>query len=136
MAYEQANDGLGTTATIATMAKMASGQGFAYSNNVGGVALSLQYSDGLGATTKRTDGGQDVTVASGSSSSSIGLTYSVDALTVFGGSGSEGQADGKEINHATLGATYAFGPAAVGYQLNDEDDSAGNLCLRWVDSFT
>ena len=124
MAYEQANDGLGTTATPATMAKMASGQGFAYSNNVGGVALSLQFSDGLGASTDRTDGGQDTTVASTNSSSSVGLTYSMDAITVFGGVGNEGQGDGKELDHATLGATYAFGPATVGYQLNDEDDTA------------
>ena len=123
-AYEEANDGLGTTATKANMAKMASGQGFAYSNNVGDVALSIQYSDDLGATTNRTDGGQDTTAASKNSSSSVGLTYSMDAITVFGGVGTEGQSDGKELDHATLGATYAFGPATVGYQLNDEDDSA------------
>ena len=30
MAYEQANDGLGNASNIATMAKMSSGQGFAY----------------------------------------------------------------------------------------------------------
>ena len=124
MAYEQANDGLGNAANIATMAKMSSGQGFAYSNNVGGVAVSLQYSDGLGATTNRTDGNPDKTAASTNSSSSIGVTYSMDAITVFGGAGTEGQADGKEIDHSTLGATYAFGPATIGYQLNDEDDSA------------
>ena len=126
MAYEQANDGLGTTAVIATMAKMSSGQGFAYSNNVGGAAVSLQYSDGLGATTDRTDGGQDTTIASTNSSSSIGITYAVEdmGLTVFGGVGSEGQADGKEIDHTTKGFTYAYGPATFGYQLNDEDDSA------------
>ncbi|MDC3155917.1 porin [Candidatus Pelagibacter sp.] len=126
MAYEQANDGLGTTATKAVMAKMSSGTGFAYSNTVGGAAVSLQYSDGLGASTNRTDGGQDTTVASTNSSSSIGITYAVEdmGLTVFGGVGSEGQADGKEIDHSTIGATYAFGPATVGYQLNDEDDSA------------
>ena len=124
MAYEQANDGLGNAANIATMAKMASGQGFAYSNNVGDIAVSLQYSDGLGATTNRTDGNRDQTVASTNGSTSIGLTYSMDAITVFGGTGVEGQADGNELDHATLGATYAFGPATIGYQLNDEDDSA------------
>ena len=125
-AYEEANDGLGTTATKAVMAKMSSGTGFAYSNTVGGAAVSLQYSDGLGASTNRTDGGQDTTVASTNSSSSIGITYAVEdmGLTVFGGVGSEGQGDGKEIDHSTLGATYAFGPATVGYQLNDEDDTA------------
>ena len=124
MAYEQANDGLGNASNIATMAKMASGQGFAYSNTVGGIALSLQYSDGLGAKTKRTDGNPDKTVASTNGSSSVGATYSMDAITVFGGVGTEGQADGKELDHTTLGATYAFGPATIGYQLNDEDDSA------------
>ena len=123
-AYEEANDGLGTSGNIATMAKMASGQGFAYSNNVGDIALSIQFSDSLGATTNRTDGGQDTTASSANSSSSIGLTYSMDAITVFGGVGTEGQSDGKELDHTTLGATYAFGPATVGYQLNDEDDSA------------
>ena len=124
MAYEQANDGLGNASNIATMAKMQSGQGFAYSNTIGDIAVSLQYSDGLGATTDRTDGNPDKTVASTNSSSSIGLTYSMDAITVFGGVGTEGQADGKELDHTTLGATYAFGPATIGYQLNDEDDSA------------
>ena len=48
----------------------------------------------------------------------------MDAITVFGGVGTEGQADGKELDHSTIGATYAFGPATVGYQINDEDDSA------------
>jgi outer membrane protein OmpU len=125
-AYEQANDGLGTSGTKATMAKMASGQGFGYETSVGGASISIGYSDGLGATGNRSDGGQDTSTASTDSSSSIGITYAVDdlGLTVFGGVGSEGQADGKEIDHSTLGATYAFGPATFGYQLNDEDDSA------------
>ena len=126
MAYEQANDGLGTTATPATMAKMASGAGFGYSTNVGGASVSIGYSDNLGATTDRTDGGQDTTATSVDSSSSIAVTYAVEdmGLTVFGGVGEEGQADGKELDHSTIGATYAFGPATVGYQINDEDDSA------------
>ena len=125
-AYEEANDGLGTTATAATMAKMASGAGFGYSTSVGGAAISIGYSDGLGATTNRSDGGQDTTVASTDSSSSVAVTYAVEdlGLTVFGGVGSEGQADGKELDHNTIGATYAFGPATVGYQVNEEDDSA------------
>ena len=125
-AYEQANDGLGTTATAATMAKMASGAGFGYSTTVGGASISIGYSDNLGATTNRSDGGQDTTATSVDSSSSVAVTYAVEdmGLTVFGGVGTEGQADGKELDHATFGATYAFGPATVGYQLNDEDDSA------------
>ena len=126
MAYEQANDGLGTTATPATMAKMASGAGFGYSTTVGGASVSVGYSDNLGATTNRSDGAQDTTATSVDSSSSVAVTYAVEdmGLTVFGGVGTEGQADGKELDHSTIGATYAFGPATVGYQINDEDDSA------------
>ena len=127
-AYEEANDGLGTSATAATMAKMASGQGFGYSTTVGGASIGIGYSDGLGATTNRSDGSQDTTVASTDSSSSVAVTYAVEdlGLTVFGGVGTEGQADGKELDHSTIGATYAFGPATVGYQINDEDDSAAS----------
>ena len=125
-AYEQANDGLGTSATAATMAKMASGAGFGYSTTVGGASVSVGWSDNLGATNDRSDGSQDTTSASVDSSSSVAVTYAVEdmGLTVFGGVGEEGQADGKELDHSTIGATYAFGPATVGYQINDEDDSA------------
>ena len=127
-AYEEANDGLGTTATAATMAKMASGAGFGYSTSVGGASISIGYSDNLGATTNRSDGSQDTTATSVDSSSSVAITYPVEdmGLTVFGGVGTEGQADGKELDHSTIGATYAFGPATVGYQINDEDDSAAS----------
>jgi outer membrane protein OmpU len=125
-AYEEANDGLGTSATAATMAKMASGAGFGYSTSVGGASISIGYSDNLGATTNRSDGSQDTTATSVDSSSSVAITYPVEdlGLTVFAGIGEEGQADGKELDHTTFGATYAFGPATVGYQINDEDDSA------------
>jgi outer membrane protein OmpU len=125
LAYEQANDGLGTSGTIATMAKMASGQGFGYSTTVAGAAISLGWSDGLGASTDRTDGGIDKTVSSTNSSSSIAVTYDVAdiGLTVFGGTGEEGQSDGKQLDHTTLGAIYAYGPVKVGYQINEEDDS-------------
>ena len=125
-AYEQANDGLGTTATAATMAKMASGAGFGYSTSVGGASVSIGYSDNLGATTNRSDGSQDTSATSVDSSSSVAITYPVEdlGLTIYAGVGEEGQADGKELDHSTIGATYAFGPATVGYQINDEDDSA------------
>jgi outer membrane protein OmpU len=125
-AYEEANDGLGTSGVSATMAKMASGQGFGYSTSVGGASISIGYSDNLGATSNRSDGSQDTTATSVDSSSSVAITYPVEdmGLTVFGGVGTEGQADGKELDHSTIGATYAFGPATVGYQINDEDDSA------------
>jgi outer membrane protein OmpU len=125
-AYEEANDGLGTSATAATMAKMASGAGFGYSTSVGGASISIGYSDNLGASANRSDGSQDTTSTSVDSSSSVAITYPVEdmGLTVFGGVGTEGQADGKELDHSTVGATYAFGPATIGYQINDEDDSA------------
>jgi hypothetical protein len=124
-AYEVANDGLGTTAVPVVMAKMPSGQGFGYSNTIAGATVSLGWSDGLGATTDRTDGGQDTTVASTNSSSSIAVSYDLAdiGLSVFGGVGTEGQADGKELDHTTMGAVYAFGPVKIGYQINDEDDT-------------
>ena len=125
MAYEQANDGLGTAGTIAAMAKMASGQGFGYSTSVAGASISIGVSDGLGASTNRSDGGQDTTAAGTNSSSSISVSFDpMDGLTVKAGVGSEGQADGKELDHTTMGFTYAYGPATIGYQINDEDDSA------------
>ena len=124
-AYEEANDGLGTTAVEAVMAKQPSGQGFGYSNTIAGATVSLGWSDGLGAVTDRSDGGQDTTVASTNSSSSIAVSYDLAdiGLTVFGGVGTEGQADGKELDHTTMGAVYAFGPVKIGYQINDEDDT-------------
>ena len=123
-AYEEANDGLGTTATPLTMARMETGQGFGYTNNINGIAINIGWSDGLGATTNRSDGNQDTTVASTNSSSSIALTYATDmGLTVFAGTGEEGQSDGKQLDHTTVGAKYAYGPVTVGYQANSEEDS-------------
>ena len=124
MAYEQANDGIGGSAT-AIMAKQPSGQGFGYDVSVGGASVSIGLSDNIGASGDRTDGEQDTSSAGATSSSSIAISYDVsDALTVKAGAGSEGQSDGKEIDHTTVGFTYSFGPAKIGYQLNDEDDSA------------
>ena len=125
-AYEQANDGLGgTTAVKATMAKMASGQGFGYSTSVGGASIGIGFSDNIGATADRTDGGLSVGEGSANSSSSISISYDVmDSLTVKGGVGTEGQSDGKELDHTTIGFVYSFGPAQIGYQINDEYDSA------------
>ena len=121
-AYEQANDGIASH----NFAKMASGQGFGYDVTAGGVDISIGFSDSLAANADRTDGEQDTTGGSGqSSSSSIALSMDVmDGLTVKAGVGSEGQGDGKELDHTTLGFTYTYGPAKIGYQINDEDDSA------------
>jgi len=120
-AYEQANDGIATH----NFAQQPSGQGFGYTVNAAGATIGIGYSDNIGASVDRTDGETDTTTKSANSSSSFSVSYPVmDGLTVKGGMGTEGQADGKEIDHSTIGFTYAFGPATVGYQINDEDDSA------------
>ena len=123
-AYEQANDGIGGNAS-AIMAKQASGQGFGYDVSVGGASVSIGVSDGIAAKADRTDGERDTSTAGANSSSSISISYDVmDSLTVKGGVGTEGQSDGKELDHTTVGFVYSFGPAQIGYQINDEDDSA------------
>ena len=122
-AYEEADDGFSST-TTKNFAEMPSGQGFGYTTTVNNLGISVGYSDGIGAEAARTDGGQD-TSASTNSSSSVALTYTLEdlGLTVFGGMGNEGQADGKELDHSTVGAIYAYGPVTVGYQTNSEEDS-------------
>ena len=107
---------------------MGNGAGFSWSTSMGGAAVSIAYSDNYGASADRSDGSQDSTSAGTSSSSSIGITYPVGdtGLTVFGGVGTEGQADTTEIDHNTIGLTYAMGAFTVGYQINDEDNSAAD----------
>lgn len=128
-AYEEVSDGLDGTATTGTytIAKFAHTSGFAYSNTVGGATVGLTFSDG-GSTAAVGDGGID-TAASTNSSTSIGVTYPVadTGLTVFGGVGTMGQADGKEIDSEIIGAKYAFGPVTVGYQVNTNDDSDSSV---------
>mgnify|MGYP001418681024 CR=1 FL=1 len=125
-AYEEATDGIGGTAT-ANQAKMASGQGFGYSVTAGGVDVSIGFSDNLGASTDRTDGEQDTTAAGANSSSSIAFSMdAMDGLTIKAGIGTEGQSDGNDLDHTTVGFTYTYGPAKIGYQINDEDDSASS----------
>jgi outer membrane protein OmpU len=120
-AYEDALDGI----TGAVAAAMPTGQGFAYNNTFAGAAVSVVYSDNLGATADRSDKGQDTTSAGASSSSSIGITYPVGdyGVTLFGGMGSAGQADGKEHDHNTVGVKYAVGAVTASYQRNGMDDS-------------
>ena len=117
-AYEEVNDGV-----TGTVAEFLTTSGFAYSNTVGGATIGLTYSDG-GSTAAVGDGSVD-TGASTNSSTSIGITFPVadTGLTVFGGVGTMGQADGKEIDSEIIGAKYAFGPVSVGYQVNTNDDS-------------
>ena len=117
-AYEEANDGV-----VGAVAEFTTTSGFAYSNTVAGATVGLTFSDG-GSTAAVGDGSVD-TGASTNSSTSIGITLPVadTGLTVFGGVGTMGQADGKEIDSEVIGAKYAFGPVSVGYQVNTNDDS-------------
>ena len=121
-AYEEVNDGV-----VGTVAEFTHTSGFAYSNTVGGATIGLSYSDG-GSTAAVGDGSVD-TGASTNSSTSIGITFPVadTGLTVFGGVGTMGQADGKEIDSEVIGAKYAFGPVSVGYQVNTNDDSDASV---------
>jgi len=123
-AWEEVTDGVQDE----VQAGMADGAGFAYSNTVGGATVSIQYSENFTAT------GSDGTQATASAanglgtSSSIGITYPVGdtGLTIYGGMGTEGQADTTEIDHDTLGVKYAMGAFTVGYQVNNEDNSAAD----------
>lgn len=128
-AYEEVSDGLdGTAATgTYTIARYTQESGFGYTNTVGGATVYVGYTDGqTGAATL--DGGVN-TGTSTNSSSSIGVVFPVadTGLTVYGGMGSMGQADGKEIDSEIIGAKYAFGPVSVGYQLNTNDDSDASV---------
>jgi len=123
-AYEEVWDGVNGGSTNGfTFAEMRSARGFGYSNTIGGATISAGWSDNLTGA-NNSDGGV-VAAASESSSTSVAVVYPVgdSGLTVYGGVGSEGQPDGKELDHTTIGAKYAFGPITVGYQVNDEDDS-------------
>ena len=122
-AYEEVWDGVSTSTNSFSFAEMRTGRGFGYSNTIGGATISAGWSDNLTGA-NNSDGGV-VAAASESSSTSVAVVYPVgdSGLTVYGGVGSEGQSDGKELDHTTIGAKYAFGPITVGYQLNDEDDS-------------
>ena len=122
-AYEEVWDGVSTSTNSFSFAEMKAGRGFGYSNTIGGATISAGWSDNL-AGDNNTDGSV-LGAASSSSSTSVAVVYPVgdSGLTVYGGVGSEGQPDGKELDHTTIGAKYAFGPITVGYQVNDEDDS-------------
>jgi len=117
-AYEEVNDG-----AVGAVAEFLIESGFSYSNTIGGATIGVNYSDGGTSTT--VGPGETDTGVSTNSSASIGITFPVadTGLTVFGGVGSKGQADGKEIDTEIIGAKYAFGPVSVGYQVNTNDDS-------------
>ena len=123
-AWEEVTDGVAGE----VQAGMANGSGFAYSNSVAGAALSIQYSENFTAT--GSDGTQTTATATNGlgTSYSVGVTYPVGdtGLTVYGGIGTEGQADTTEIDHDTIGVKYAMGAFTVGYQVNNEDNSAAD----------
>ena len=128
-AYEDAIDGL----TDVVPAQMGSGQGFAYNNTVAGAAVSIVYSDNLGATADRSDGGQDTTSAGAGSSSSIGIQYPVGdtGLTLFGGMGTAGGvSENTDVDHDTVGLKYAFGPFTASYQVNETDNESSAADLE------
>ena len=45
----------------------------------------------------------------------------VEGLNIYYAMGDEEATAGTELNHSTLGVTYAFGPVTVGYQMSDTD---------------
>ena len=121
-AWEEATDG----PIDERQAGMPTGGGFAYSNSLAGATVSISYSDNLNGDGDVNDGKVSTSGTDDGSSHSIGIQYPFgdSGLTVYGGFGTEGQADGKDIDHNTVGFKYTFGPISVGAQRNDEDDSA------------
>ena len=122
-AWEEATDGPEGD----VQAAMGNGMGFSYQlPEIAGASINIQYSPNLAAGTA-TDAGK---VSSGGTddgdSHSIGVTYPIGdtGLTVYGGMGTNGQADGKDVDHDTIGFKYTFGALSIGAQRNDQNDSA------------
>ena len=126
-AWEEATDGT----VNERQAGMPTGVGFAYSNTIAGAAVSVQYSDNLTGSANVNDGGVSTGGTDTGNSSSIGVTYPVgdSGLTIYGGFGTESQADGNDIDHDTIGFKYSFGALTIGAQRNDEDDTAATSPL-------
>jgi outer membrane protein OmpU len=121
-AWEEATDGV----TNERQAGMANGAGFSYTNTFAGATVSLQYSDNLTASANNDEGAVSTGATDNGVSNSIGVTYPVgdSGFTIYGGIGSEGQADGNDIDHDTIGFKFAMGPLTFGAQRNTEDDTA------------
>jgi outer membrane protein OmpU len=120
-AWEEATDG-----TInEVQAAMGSGPGFRYDATIAGAKVGIQYSDALSGAANVNDGGVSTSGTDNGSSSSIGVQYPVgdSGLMVYGGMGTVSQADGKDIDHDTIGVKYTFGALSVGAQVNDQDDA-------------
>jgi len=127
-AWEEATDGtLGER-----QAGMPSGVGFSYQlPEVAGASINIQYSDNLVAAADTGAGGVAGAGTDDGSSQSIGVSYPIGdtGLMVYGGMGTEGQADGNDIDHDTIGFKYTMGAITVGAQRNDEDDTAASSAL-------
>jgi len=122
-AWEEATDGVNGE----RQAGMADGAGFSYTNTFAGAVVSVTYSDNFTSEANVVDG--DVSTdgtADNGVSSSIGVTYPVgdSGFTIYGGFGTEGQADGNDLDHDTVGFKFAMGPLTFGAQRNTEDDTA------------
>ena len=108
-------------------AGMATGSGFSYAlPTIAGASISISYSDNLNTDGATNDGGVSTGGTDDGTSHSIGVQYPVadTGVTIYGGMGTEGQADGNDIDHTTVGVTATFGAVSVGIQRNDEDDTA------------
>ena len=123
-AWEEATDGVVDEA----QAGMATGQGFSYAlPAIAGASVSIAYSDNLTTSGSVNDGGVSTSGTDNGSSYGIGIKYPVgDVLTLYGGIGTEGQADGNDLDHQTIGVKATFGALSVGIQRNDEDDTAAS----------
>ena len=121
-AWEEATDGPANE----RQAGMASGAGFSYTNTFAGAVVSVQYSDNMSAAANNDEGSVSTAGTDNGVSSSIGVTYPVgdSGFTIYGGIGTEGQADGNDLDHDTIGFKFAMGPLTFGAQRNTEDDSA------------
>ena len=126
-AYEEAFDGPQGT----DWAAMSTGNAFVYSNTYAGAAVSIMYSENLTGADNQDDGAVDTTGTSSGTSTSISVVYPVGdtGLTVYAGTGKEGQSDKKELDHDAIGIKYAFGPVTVGYQRNEQDDTAASSAV-------
>ena len=121
-AWEEATDGVNGE----RQAGMADGAGFSYTNTFAGATVSLQYSDNLTASANNDEGAVSTGATDNGVSNSIGVTYPVgdSGFSIYGGIGTEGQADGNDIDHDTIGFKFAMGPLTFGAQRNTEDDTA------------
>ena len=123
-AWEEATDG----PKDEVQAGMPTATGFAYAlPEIAGAKISIQYSDNLTTDNVTNDGAVSTSGTDNGTSHSIGIQYPVgDSVNIYGGIGTEGQADGKDIDHQTIGVKATFGAVLVGIQRNDEDDTAAS----------